>query len=163
MIARQITLALLLTVGIHQSTFAKEVTVRDNGKILFWQTGFTGGQGGACAIKFGFQAQDYSKAIDDITISFRAFARDGKDMGVHELRLQKLGGSHADEYAEATFMIEKWPNQERGLFSPLCDNKTRLVVEGAVGTQLGKTIDLKLKFTTFQKISVTVKKPGMPN
>jgi hypothetical protein len=143
---------------------AEAAAVWKNGKVRFWQSGhFSGSQGGACTVAFVLDGQNLSAAITDLTLSIRTLGSNGDDFGTQEMRLDApLGGTHVNQYATATFMLEKWHGQEDGILSPLCDKGSRLLVEGAIGIQSGKTVDLirfdQLEFSTFQKIDVKVKK-----
>ena len=115
-------------------------------------------------MRFGFDGAALSHPIENLTLAIRVFDKNGVDLGVANLVLtDPLGGAGFARYREASFDgVPKWPMQEDGALSPLCDEGTTLVVESAVGMQSGKAIDLvrsrQFEFTSFPRINVRLKK-----
>lgn len=139
--------------------------LREGDKVVFWQTNhLTGGTGGVCVVKFGFESDSLTQPLDGLTLTIRVIDRTGTDLGVSRLVLtESLGGTRGARYREATFHgVLRWPGQEDGELSPLCYGETTLVVESAVAKQAGKPVDLvrfgQLELTTFQRVNVKVGK-----
>lgn len=135
----------------------------DNGKVVFWQTNLLTGNQGTCAVKFGFDGSALKQPIENLTLTIRITDKAGADLGVEKLVLKTFGASGVGRYTEGMFYgVTKWPNQDEGQWSPLCDDGTTLSVESAIGKQAGKVVDLvrfgQLEFTSFKKINVRVKK-----
>src|SRR5262245_3173708 len=113
---------------VHGSfVFAQEVVgatfLEDGGKVRFWQTNhLSGGTGGVCVVKFGFEGESLKEPINDLTLTIRLIGKDGKDLGTAPLKLpQPLGGARVSRYSEATFDgVHNWPGQDDGEMSPLC-------------------------------------------
>jgi hypothetical protein len=134
------------------------------GKVLFWQTNRLAGGQGTCTVRLGFDGATLAQPIDDLTLAVRVLHKNGTDLGIANLVLvDPLGGAGAARYREALFEgVSRWPLQDDGALSPLCDEGTTLVVESAMGRQSGKAIDLvrfgQLEFTSFPRIRVKVGK-----
>jgi hypothetical protein len=133
-----------------------------SGRVQFWQTNRLAGGQGTCILRFGFQGSGLSQPIEKLTLVIRIVDRNGADLGTGNLVLDEpLGGSNAARYREGTFEgVTRWPLQDDGAPSPLCDDDTALIVESAAGRQAGKIVDLvrfgQLRFTAFPRIRVKV-------
>lgn len=160
-IALGFALAFLAPIAAHGAPQAAETA--NDGKVLFWQTGrSSGGKSGSCVVDFGFNGGALKEAIENLVLKIRVVGGDGTDFGTQDLALgAPLGGDAVDSSAGGVaFSLENWPHRDDGALSPLCDKRVRLVVEGATGTQAGKSVDLvkfgQLQFTAFQRIEVSV-------
>jgi hypothetical protein len=133
-------------------------------KVLFWQTNRLSGGQGTCVVKFGFNGTALNQPIENLTLAIRVVDKNGADLGIANLVLaDPLGGSGVAKYREALFEgVSKWPLQDDGALSPLCDEGTTLIIESAMGKQSGKVIELvrfgQLEFTSFPRIKVRVRK-----
>jgi hypothetical protein len=130
---------------------------------MFWQTNLLTGNQGTCVVKFGFDGSSLRQPVENLTLAIRVIDKTGADLGVEKLTLETFGASGVGRYTEGTFYgVTKWPKQDDGQWSPLCDEGTTLSVESAIGKQAGKVVDLvrfgQLEFTSFKKITVTLKK-----
>lgn len=146
------------------ATLAACTHAHAQGQVLFWQTNRLAGGQGACVVKFGFDGAALASPLEGLTLRIRVLDRKGADLGTADLALPSaLGGSGAARYREAAFEgVARWPQQDDGAPSPLCDEATTLVVESASGRQSGKSVDLvrsgRLIFTAFPRIKVRVVK-----
>lgn len=154
--------AMITTAPVGAEEPARATFSGSGGKVLFWQTNHLSGGQGTCAVRFGFNGTALNQPIENLTLAIRIVDKNGADLGVANLILvDPLGGSGVARYREALFEgVSKWPLQDDGALSPLCEEGTTLIVESAMGKQSGKAIELvrfgQLEFTSFPRIKVRV-------
>lgn len=161
--------SLALLIGIWMSTpahaepLAPPEMMSKDAQVWFWQTNLSAGNQGTCGVDFFFDGSNLEKAIEHLTLTVHIIDAGGHDLATEQMALETpLGGFGFQRFAKASLSSpEKWPGQDDGSLSPLCDHRTTLLVESAIGTQDGKTVDLvrshKLGFTSFPKIKVKIK------
>jgi len=155
---------LLLATSAHSQEPTRAAFWKETDKVVFWQTNHLSGNQGTCVVKFGFDGATLKQPIENLTLTIRIVARNGTDLGVNNLVLfESFGASGAGRYTEGTFEgVAKWPDQDDGQWSPLCDEGATLIVESAIGKQAGRVVDLlrfnQLEFTSFRKVTVKLKK-----
>jgi hypothetical protein len=158
-----LSIAVLCALSAHSQEATCAIFWTDNGKVVFWQTNLLAGNQGTCVVKFAFDGSALRQPVENLTLAIRVIDKTGADLAVEKLTLETFGAFGAGRYTEGVFHgVTKWPKQDDGQWSPLCDEGTTLSVESATGKQAGKVVDLvrfgQLEFTSFKKINVRLKK-----
>src|SRR5262245_24750140 len=88
-------IGLVLSAGAEIQNSSPEAISPATVKLSFWQTNhLTGGQGGTCAVRLGFDGSLLQSPIDGLTLSIRVLTPDGVDLGLSTFSLESpLGGS----------------------------------------------------------------------
>lgn len=123
---------------------------------------------GICVVEFGFNGQNLSLPIEDLTFTVRVLGADGKNFGTGKFALSKpLGGNHVSASAIGYFDGQDMPElmEFTGNMgsSPLCLEGVSLVFESAIGKQAGRFVDLvrygQLRYTTQRLLKVKINEP----